>query len=791
MFINNSHTDFPLQIKISFHKIVDFYKSKLQEPDISPFEKKYIQSLLEFMKPYPKLIEGIEDPKELDKHNQAIEVILNDLFPDILTSNEIKAVTVPFQNFILHPSKRFQNILKAAGPDFDLEIRNFDDNFFFIMSCMLILKTNFGLNIDISRPVYYDIPDDEGVEKHYRVSYNADFVEILANENAVEITQDDIDELLANTENIDLWKEKFPPNSWLFKGFAIVNLTDVTVDNAISELKTTLLNQDKSVSIVSKFQKIFQSLFKINDLRIGLTKFDEKEMELKNFDFLDIPNFILNDNQHKDCKTGLCPSSYEALIKNHDYYVITNVDAYAKRSKSNFLATSLVNNNVKSCILAPIAKGDKLIGVLELVSFRKNELNRINANKLEDVLPYIVTTLERNKEAYENKIKAVIQNECTAIHPSVLWIFEEEAKRFIIESEAGEEASFRDIVFNSVYPLYGQIDIIGSSDIRNKTILKDLMEQLELAESILKKALAENSLAIFEQVNFQISQVKKDIKSNFNASSEQKIVNFMKEEVGPVMNHIQQLSKELSDEVGDYYDLLDAENGVIYNNRKDFDKAILHINMKVAALLDKRQEEAQKIYPHYFERYKTDGVDHNIYIGNSMVKDKAFDKVYLQNLRLWQLQTMCEVENKFYQIQKDSPMQLEASSLILVFNTTLSIRYRMDEKKFDVDGTYNARYEIIKKRIDKAFIKNTEERITQKGKIVIVYSHKDDEKEYKKYINFLQSKNVLGKKVETLDVEDLQGVVGLKALRVEVLYHDGRSKQHYSYDDLMKEIVAK
>jgi hypothetical protein len=30
----------------------------------------------------------------------------------------------------------------------------------------------------------------------------------------------------------------------------------------------------------------------------------------------------------------------------------------------------------------------------------------------------------------------------------------------------------------------------------------------------------------------------------------------------------------------------------------------------------------------------------------------------------------------------------------------------MDEKRFDVDGTYNARYEVVKKRIDKANKRN-------------------------------------------------------------------------------------
>jgi hypothetical protein len=91
----------------------------------------------------------------------------------------------------------------------------------------------------------------------------------------------------------------------------------------------------------------------------------------------------------------------------------------------------------------------------------------------------------------------------------------------------------------------------------------------------------------------------------------------------------------------------------------------------------------------------------------------------------------------------------------------------MDEKRFDVDGTYNARYEVVKKRIDKANIKGTKERITQKRKS-IVYSHNYEETEYLKYIKFLQFKGILEPTIEQFDVEELQGVSGLKAIRIKV-----------------------
>jgi hypothetical protein len=92
----------------------------------------------------------------------------------------------------------------------------------------------------------------------------------------------------------------------------------------------------------------------------------------------------------------------------------------------------------------------------------------------------------------------------------------------------------------------------------------------------------------------------------------------------------------------------------------------------------------------------------------------------------------------------------------------------MDEKRFDVDGSYNARYEVVKKRIDKAFIKGTKERITEKEKITIVYSHDIEEKEYLNYIKYLQFKAILEPSIEQFEIEDLQGVSGLKGIRVKV-----------------------
>jgi hypothetical protein len=85
-----------------------------------------------------------------------------------------------------------------------------------------------------------------------------------------------------------------------------------------------------------------------------------------------------------------------------------------------------------------------------------------------------------------------------------------------------------------------------------------------------------------------------------------------------------------------------------------------------------------------------------------------------------------------------------------------------------VDGAYNIRYEIVKKRIDKVHLKDSEERLTQPGKIAVVYSQQKELQEYTEYIEFLQNEKLLTENIEHLELEDTQGISGLKALRVEV-----------------------
>jgi hypothetical protein len=785
----NEGIESPLVIKVSFNQFLNQYENLIEADN--DFIAANARRVLKIAEDHPILRDGFSDLAILKKHEKEIEGILQDAFSPVLTKNEIKTASVPFLDVIFNSSQRFKSILKTAGDDFELQIKNMPKDQRYIIACTIILNFCYGYNLNFKRPFFYEIPDANGIMRYYKILYNADFTEIIPKENAPKITDEDYAQLLDNFENIELWKEKFPTNSYDFKGFVISNIFDVTDDQSISNIKSSLIGEDKrkNEGFMEDFHEIFRSLLGLKHIKVGFSIYNKDEDTFERVYGAGMNSFLLDNLEVSNCSDALCRWSYNRLLNEKKYFSISDVEKAFAKSKGHAPHIKVLHEQgIKSAIFAPIANEEGLMGILEIVSEKVQVLNSINANKLVDVMPFIVSAVERSKNEEENLIDAIIQQECTSIHQSVHWRFEQEARNYIKDQFNGNEPNFNQIVFDDIYPLFGQIDIKGSSMARNIATKLDLTIQLSALQSIMQNAINQEALPIYEQYLYQINDWLESLDNSFQVDSEQQINSFIKHDLNPVLNHLN-TNENLKEDIKNYLNSIDSKVETIYQNRKDYDETIAAINKNLASLLDEKQIGAQSMYPHYFERFKTDGVEHNMYIGESLTKEDSFSPIYLYNLRLWQLQIMCEMENSYYQMQSDFPIKLDVASMILVFSQPLSISFRMDEKQFDVDGTYNARYEIVKKRVDKAFIKGTNERITQKGKISIVYSQKQDEEEYLRYVKFLQSKKYLDNDVEILELQDLQAVTGLKAIRVSVLYHkDNNDKEYYTYDDLMKEI---
>lgn len=777
MIYNGKEVEFPAIMNVSFFKLIDRLEEVVKSKDAA--EAAYAKELLKEVEKFPELRDGISDVSKLKKYQKSFDKLSRPLFPSVLTSNEIKILTPPFYFEPIYTSQRFDNIVEASGEPFEFTMKDVDEDLFYKYCCYFIMGSYFGYPIGGSTPQFFEIENKvQGFKRTYKMLINAELSEFIPTDKAVHITREDFEELLDNFDDMKLWKKKFPPNSWIMRGINIVNLVDVTADHSIGNITSSLLV--KSENSFANIQHSVRRMLGNPNLSIGVVSLENNM--LVPIEHKEVESVLLNEGEWLHCDRDMCPYTCMELFTKKEPLVVTDSDRFHEMAQTG-MSKKLKDSGFKSYIIAPLVHEDELLGFMELGAKNKYELNMGSLKMLDQILPILSMAKKRFQTEEQNLVEAVIQQECTTIHSSVKWRFEEEAMKFIKRQEDGDEAEFKDIVFDHLYPLYGQLDIKGSSERRNKAVSKDLIKQLNAVTKIVKAANKEKQLHVLDELLHRLNGFTGELKKNLAAGSEHRILSFLKDDVYPVFEHFKRESAELRALIEEYDKLLDSELHTVYEERKKYDTSVNLINQRLASYIDKRQVEAQEMFPHYFERYKTDGVEFNMYIGQSITNGKSFNEMFLRNLRMWQLLVMCEMENEFHSLRKELTAPVEIASLILVYSTPLSVHFRMDEKKFDVEGAYNARYEIIKKRVDKAHIKGTKERITQPGHLVIVYSQEQDANEYRVYLNFLASKGYLKHKIEDLALEDLQGVHGLRALRVAVDYAGSTG-----VDELIREI---
>jgi len=734
----------------------------------SRIEKVSAEMVLALFEEKPELAEPIKDYSFIKTHADDIKLILSIFMPSALTTNQIMVAGLPMVDFLFNPTERYAKILENGGPDVSLEFRNWNYGLDYIYSCVFALAAAEGIPLNFSRPLYIDIKDGKGMLRNYKVLMNADHGRIIRTENSPNLSEKDILELMDNFEDVELWKSKIPPNSYRFEGIIICYYVDVTADDSISQLKDLLLKKNGFYedNTAEQMQSAFRSVFGIADLQIGISNYKEEEGTVNRIPNSKWASLILDENDGELANDLFCSNANRCIMHNKEPFFRRDVAAHSHHSYR-----TLENKGILSYIGIPLLKDNQIVGLLELGSPRKNELNSIIANKLNDILPSFNLAVERTLNEFETEIDSIIQEQCTAIHPSVKWKFAEEAEKvFQSRHLENEDIEIADIAFEEVMPLFGQIDIKGSSTARNDAIQADLLNQLELANEIFSAAQIDGKVSAYGEIQFRIQRNIEQLKSGLSAGQEASILEFMRSDVNSVFDHIQRVSPKAKTLITEYREALHPVLNMIYDKRKDYEESVTKINKQVSKMLDKAQLKAQKDFPHYFEKYKTDGVEFNCYIGQSISRNQQYHEIHLKNLRIWQLETMLKIERKLNEKRPSLPTPLDVASLILVHGSPMAIQFRKDEKKFDVDGAYNVRYEILKKRIDKAHIKNTDERITQPGKLAIIYTAEADAKEYLKFLDYMAAQGLVEREVERLQLEDVQGASGLKALRATLIY---------------------
>lgn len=634
-----------------------------------------------------------------------------------------------------------------------------------------ILGKLYDFHIPLPKEKYHaSLNHETGLLNYYHVLVNTDFIEVTVKGDLPKLDFREVHEHLGQGMGYEMLENILPLDIFQFRGISVLAVRDVTAQMAVENINKMRLNrvpgeEDKGYQVVMQSLK---SLLQNNRIE---------------FDFF--PFVRVNDKPVYGYEKGgtgilfsvwgekrLSPDAFQQLASS--YIASPNSffspDITKEDLKQFAFLVSFIELGIRSLALIPLFYNQTLVGVLAVHTYDGEFFNESALARLEPAIPPIAQLLQVYINEFNLEIEDIIKEKFTSIQPSVQWKFNEVAWHYLHNKKKHLPERTESIYFNAVYPLYGAIDIRNSTIERNIASKADLEYHLNLLSETLQSLTLSHSSSLMEEMIFNCKKWQSALNDeHWNTTEENNLNNFLKTEMIDYLNHLAQQDPKTHKVVQHYLDRSVKTDGEVHKNRYALEVSMQMINNAVNNYFEAEKEKLQQSYPCYFEKFRTDGVEYDIYIGQSIAPKRAFNHFHLKNLRLWQLSSMAAVAKLTHSLLPGMPKKLQTTQLIFVHNQTIDISFRSDERKFDVEGAYNIRYQMIKKRIDKVLVSETGERLTQPDKLAIIYFSRKDVEDYLPFIQYLQETGVLHPELEELNLEDVQGLSGLKALRIGIV----------------------
>ncbi|HEY4287177.1 MAG TPA: GAF domain-containing protein [Puia sp.] len=759
---------------LSFRGFVNFLKERRREE--KTMRVKYLDFVIHHFEQRlnGKDLIGIE---EMDQYGDLLELMYSSIFPAVTEEGDnMWALSIPVHPTFFYGTDTFYDLLRDPGSkevkvcmmEKNNKVRN-KLNLELIYSN--ILKKLYNIDLPAKRSVIRSwLNEDTGLSSFYQLNIDTRFTEVVPKGPLPEIDPKLFSSHKPITEILAWLTEHIPLSMVRFEGISAITLTDITEDYVVDSIKNIILNPNDYHATSAHQDDVIHYLKVLaakGDIDFGLVPFMKVNGR---------PVFTDDVCNHSVLAKGMMDDvemekNYLGMVERYfldpQLVVFETIPAYQK--DEHFFLAPLRNEKVRSYGLIPVYYNNKLAGVLEVSSHTENCVDHDLLAKLDVVIPLLAQLLQRSIDEFDARIKSVVKENFTSIQPAVEWKFNEAAWHFEQLRQLGEYPPVLEtIYFKDVYPLYGAIDIRNSTIERNSALRLDLQVQFEILTATLYTLQQSVNLQLMEELLYQARKWQKALNGAMTTADELSLNSFLKDKIGGFLEHFKESRPEVTELVMPYLEAIDETTGIAFAHRRDLETSFQLINKTINRHLEQATEEIQKSYPSYFEKFRTDGVEYDIYIGQSIAPDRPFDILYLRNLRLWQLNSMATIVQLTNALLPQMPEQLLTTQLIFVHSSSIDISFRKDERRFDVEGGYNIRYQVVKKRIDKVHVRETNERLTQPGKIAIIYLNEREAEEYRGYIRYLQEKGILNAEVENLELEELQGVSGLRALRVGV-----------------------
>jgi len=762
-----------LDVGLSFTGFINFLKQRrLVEKTM---RVKFLDMVIHF---FEERLQGRNSVslEEIGGYGELLELMFMAIFPPLADEQETAwALSVPVTPVIFYGTDAFYDKLrdpvtheiKSCMMESGQTVRK-KVNLELVYS--LILKRLYHYDFAAGTSVVRSLADrDTGMAHFYKLNLDMRFIEVIPKGVLPAFDGSFLNTKPPLPEALDWLKQHLPLSAFRFEGISALTVTDITTHYVVESIKGLILNPQRLDKTAHKHEimRYLNVLAGTNDIRFGglpLFKVNGKPVYSD-----DLRNHTVLSELSESVEAA---ETYLCLIDNlfrEPRLILFETIPDVEPGEPYYLEP-LRRAGIRSYALMPVYYNNRLAGVLELSSHKADSLSRDLLAKLDVVIPLLAQLLQHAIDEFEMRIKGIVKANFTSIQPAVEWKFNEIAWHYDRMMQQGKEPVLETVYFKDVYPLYGAIDIRNSTMERNSALRRDLETQFALLCEALAGLQRVVTMQLVDEMMHQAQKWRSALAGALTTADELNLNTFLKEKVGTFLLHFSQSRPDLAALMDPYLAATDEATGEAFGARRNLETCIQLINRTVNESLERSVPDLQASYPSYFEKFRTDGVEYDLYIGGSIAPDRPWDQLYVRNLRLWQLTSMATIARDTHRLLGEMTTPLETTQLIFVHSSTIDISFRKDERRFDVEGGYNIRYQVVKKRIDKVRVRDTGERLTQPGMIAIIYFNDREAEEYEGYIRYLQEKGMLGAQVEHLELEELQGVSGLRALRVSVLW---------------------
>lgn len=758
-------------IRLSLKPFISFITERIATEQTAKVN--FYKYLLSQFEAFPELDEPIA-AEDAGKYHQLFELIYTALSPLLNDEHEqVWAIGKPVTPSFYYGTDAFYSILldkehKLKGnltlPSKTEMEKNMLTNFYDLILCKF-----YDISLGGSKYMVKSMIDEEThLLKYYRLNIDVRFIEVKCKTELPELSSKTAKEYFKGDEdNLEVLQRILPAELFSIEGVSIVTMTDVTAEYALESVKNAIIDHNKcEVGWSSdRIAVALKSLVGTDGIDFGLLPYIKLNSKTMIYSHKGFESIIIQQAK----ENGLPEKDYTALV---DSFVenprrLIFPEITAEQAEEYPMLQLIMDKGVKSYALYPLYYNAKLVGCLELYAKDITAFNGTSMSRIEGAFSLLSQLFQNIITDFNYEIMGIVTDKFTALQPAVAWRFYQAAYNYLKSGALNKGLLIEPVQFKDVYPFYAAIDIRNSSIERNLMIRKDLYAHFDILETMLKNLKSKFPAAMEGGFPQEHSGWKEKGFADLSDREIMRTDDYLQRQLPPYLKLLRDVHVEVRDIVDEYFELT-APGGKIYTNRENYELSMQMINHAANRHLDEFNASIQEIFPCYFEKFRTDGVEFDIYLGQSIAPEISFNEEIVHDFRLRQLRVIAEIGRTTANLTAHLPLPLETTQLIFVYEKLIDIGFRTDEQRFDVEGSYNIRYQMVKKRIDKAHIKDSAERLTQPGKIAIVYFNSAEAQEYLGYIKILQSEGLLTDFVEYIEIEELQGVEGLKALRVEV-----------------------